>query len=266
MRMPANILPLRESPPGAALRDPEDTMFCLVAGASFVEITSPLYTDNLITFFADDAEVVQWLRARWLDDELRHGELLRDYVQRRWPAFDWETSYKSFLADYGALCTVEKLAPSRALEMVARCVIETGTATFYRMLSAAAQDPELKALAARISADEVHHYKNFYRFFRRYRAIEKPGRAEILCMLWHRLRAVRDEDSLCALKAVHLGRGGAPMSDSAYTALGEALLFDLRRHFPCDMAAKMYIKPLDLPPLLGRAAAGTLGSAVRLML
>jgi hypothetical protein len=219
-----------------------------------------------MAFFAGDPEVVEWLRERWLKDEMRHGELLRAYVRKVWPRFDWDASYRSFLDDYGALCTVENLAPSRALEMVARCVIETGTATFYRMLSDAAHDPELKALAARISADEVHHYKHFYRFFRRYRAIEKPGRAAILRMLWDRLRDVREEDSLCALKAVHMACGdGARLSDGEYTALANALLLAFRRHFPCDMAAKMYLKPLGLPPLLGRAAAGTVGSAVRLI-
>lgn len=263
--MSANVLSLRARLSGGPEPAFDDPLAWLVAGASFIEITSHLYTDNLIALFTGDPEVVKWLRERWLRDEMRHGETLRAYVQRRWPWFDWEAGYRTFLDDYGALCTVENLAPSRALEMVARCVIETGTATFYRMVSEAARDPELKALAARISADEVHHYKHFYRFFRRYRAIEKPGRAAILRTLWRRLRAVRDEDSLCAIKAVHLAcSGGVPLSDAEYAALGNAILLDFKPHFPCDMATRMYLKPLGLPPLLGRAAAGTVSSAVRL--
>ena len=264
--MAVNILPFRTRSSGVALPSSTDPLFWLVAGASFIEITSYLYTDNLIAFFADDPEVVQWLRGHWLKDEMRHGEMLRTYVQKNWPWFDWEAGYRKFLLDYGALCTVENLAQSRALELVARCVIETGTATFYRMVSEGSRDPELKAQAARISADEVHHYKHFYRFFRRYEAIEKPGRASILRTLWARLRDVREEDSFCALKAVHLTcSDDAPMSGAGYAALGNTILLDFKRHFPCNMAAKMYLKPLGLPPLLGRAAAGTFGSAVRLL-
>jgi hypothetical protein len=43
--------------------------------------------------------------------------------------------------------------------VAARCVVETGTATFYRMLSELSREPVLKHLAAEISADELRHYK-----------------------------------------------------------------------------------------------------------
>jgi hypothetical protein len=148
----------------------DQQLFYLVASASFIEITSTLYTRNIVDYFRDDSEVVEWLVREWESEELQHGAALKRYVQTAWPDFDWDAAYRTFLALCTPLCTLEQLADTRALEMSARCVVETGTAAFYRMLSESSEEPVLSALAARISADEVRHYKHFYRYFLRYRA------------------------------------------------------------------------------------------------
>jgi len=127
-------------------------LFDIVASASFIEITSDLYTRNLVEFFRADREVADWLAEHWQREELQHGAALRKYVETAWPDFDWQAGYRLFLADYGPTCTVQRLAPSKALEMASRCVIETGTATFYRALSDLSPEPVLKRLAAEISA------------------------------------------------------------------------------------------------------------------
>ena len=90
-------------------------------------------------------EIVEWLESRWEREELQHGAALKRYVQTAWPDFDWEAAYKLFFAEYSQCCTVEQLAGTRALEMAARCVVETGTATFYRMMSDA--EPRARAEA-----------------------------------------------------------------------------------------------------------------------
>ena len=77
--------------------DGEDPLFYLVAAASFVEITTDLYTRNLIDQFSDDAEIANWLAQHWLPDELQHGQALRRYVQTAWPDFEWDRVYRSFL-------------------------------------------------------------------------------------------------------------------------------------------------------------------------
>ncbi len=44
----------------------EDTrLLYLLTSASFIEITSDLYARNLIEFFGEDRETVQWLEERW---------------------------------------------------------------------------------------------------------------------------------------------------------------------------------------------------------
>src|SRR5882757_4156001 len=222
-------------------------LFYIVASASFVEITSDLYARNLVEYFRHDREIGEWLERVWQKEEVQHGEALRRYVETAWPDFDWDAAYRRFLADYAPLCTVDQLAATRALEMAARCVVETGTASFYRMLSERSREPVLKQLAARISADEVRHYKHFYRYFRRYQALERPGRAAVLHTLWRRVAEIEAEDAFHAFKAVFLGRNAhAEFQRSDYDAYRNSVVQLAKQHYPYDMTVKMLLKPLGL--------------------
>jgi len=245
----------------------DQRLFYIVASASFIEITSDLYTQNLIEFFRHDAEIAEWLAHQWEKEELQHGAALKKYVQTAWPAFDWETAYASFRTDYGATCTVEGLAGTKALEMVARCVVETGTASFYRMLSDLSPDPVLSRLAAEISADEVRHYKHFHRYFRRYRELEKPSRFAVLRTLVGRAAEVDAEDTFYAFRAVFRGsHPGVAFERADYDAYRDGVLNLVRQHFPHGMAVKMLLKPLDMNPLVGRAMLPAVTQATRLFL
>ena len=90
----------------ASVRD-DRRLFDIVASASFIEITSDLYTRNLVEFFASDREVAEWLEQHWQREELQHGAALRKYVETAWPDFDWEAAYRPSIAvvhhDYGAV-------------------------------------------------------------------------------------------------------------------------------------------------------------------
>lgn len=242
-------------------------LFEILASASFIEITSDLYTKNLVEFFRDDAEVAGWLEHRWEKEELQHGVALKKYVQTAWPAFDWEAAYRLFLADYGPLCTVERLAGSRALEMASRCVVETGTASFYRMVSELSSEPVLTRLATAISTDEVRHYKHFHRYFRRYQEIERPSRLAVLRTLLNRAADVEAEDTFCAYKAVFTASHPDVAFERAdYDAYRDGVLHLVRHHFPHAMAVKMLLKPLGLSPMIGRATLPAVTSATRLFL
>lgn len=242
----------------------DQRLFYLVACASFIEITSTLYTRNLVDYFRHDSEVVDWLEREWESEELRHGAALKRYVQAAWPDFCWDDAYRTFLALYKPLCTIEQLAGTRALEMAARCVVETGTAAFYRMLSESSEEPVLSGLAAQISADEVRHYKHFYRYFLRYRAVERPGRAAVLRTLWGRLAAIEAEDAFCAYKAVFIAcHPDCVFQHSDYDAWRDDVLQLVRHHLPHEMAAKMLLKPLDLQAWIGRAVVPVVATASR---
>lgn len=245
----------------------DQRLFYLLASASFIEITTHLYTANQIQFFAGDEEVVGWLAREWEPDELRHGAALRRYVEQAWPEFDWQAGYRDFTVEYGRFCTLDQLEATRALQMAAMCVVETGTSTFYRMLSEAIEEPVLKRLAAAISADEVRHYKHFYRYFLRYRELERPSRTAVMRTLWHRSAEVDAIDSYQAFKSVYIARHpGTPFCKHDYQAYRESILRLGKRHYHYDMAAKMILKPLGLNPTINRAVVPALTSATRLFL
>lgn len=233
-----------------AARANED-FFYLVVCASFIESGSDLYTRNLIDYYAGDPEVEGWLRERWEHEELQHGRALRTYVERVWPEFDWATAFKGFFSDYGRICSPDELEPTRARELVARCVVETGTTAYYRALSDAAPEPVLKQLAAQISKDEVNHFKHFLNYYQLYREREGAGRWVVLRALMQRLLELRDDDAECAIRHAWAGRQPARVHDKAAAAEVQQRMNRLvRRHLPVQLAINMLMKPLRLPRLL----------------
>lgn len=245
----------------------DELLFQLVASASFIEITSDLYTRNLIEYFRDDFELVSWLERHWEPEELQHGAALKRYVETAWPSFDWQQAYAGFIAEYSGCCLIDHLEPTRALEMAARCIVETGTSSFYRMLAAVTSEPILQTIAHNIASDEVRHYKNFYYFFRRYRDRENPGRAAVLKTLWARVHEVDAEDAYIAFKHVfHVSKPDNEFHPGDYTAFRGGVRRLGKDHFPYDMALKMFLKPLGLTSAIGRVVLPSAVAATRFFL
>ena len=227
----------------------DENLFYLVASASFIESGSDLYTQNLVDFFQGDDEVTGWLSNHWEQEELQHGQALRAYVRHVWPEFDWDTAYRGFLAEYATYCKVELLAPTRALEMTARCVVETGTATYYRAMARSTTEPVLRDLATRIATDEVNHYKHFYRFFRRYRAQERLNRFRVMGTIGRRTLELKSEDADCAVRHVVKARAPHRANDAAYVRqLSARMNSTIRTNLSPGAALKMLMRPLELPP------------------
>jgi hypothetical protein len=227
----------------------DESLMSLVAGASLVESASDLYTSNLVEYFKDDPEVAHWLKTQWEPEELQHGRALRAYIARVWPSFDWEQIFRAFLADYGGMCLVETLRPTPALEMVARCVVETGTATLYEAIASRSQEPVLNDIVMRIRQDEIRHFKHFYRYFRKYQRGEQLGRLRVARALVERVAELRSEDAACALRHVFIGRYPDTAADTARVESWiKNISSDAKRGYPFTMAAKMLITPLDLHP------------------
>lgn len=251
-----------------SVRSRED-LFYLVIGASFVEIASDLYTHNLIQLFEGDDEVVQWLQNKWQHEEMRHGYALRDYAKYVWPEFDWQNAYDAFFEEYSAMCTMEEFEPTKGLEMVARCVVETGTATFYTALSQHSTEPVLSGIAARIRAEEVGHYKYFYQYFRHYQKQESASRWRVLGAIRRRIVEARNSDAEVALWHVYAQKH--PEADrqadkKAFQAVISGLGKAVKRHYPVNMAAKMVLRPLSLPPRVNQVVEGPLSRAASWLL
>lgn len=225
----------------------EDLMLLLCA-SSFIESGSDLYTSNLSVFFNGDPEVSEWLNREWEPEELQHGRALKTYIQYVWPEFDWDAAFQSFIDEYSKTCSFEEFERTRALEMVARCVVETGTATLYRAIGECSNEPVLKEITDNIRSDEVRHYKHFFRYFKKYNQIEGHGRLAVLGALMRRVMEIKNEDSEIALRHVFAGRYPDRVRDEAYNRELTARVNKLVRHnLSADMCVKMLLKPLNLP-------------------
>ncbi|WP_050469647.1 ferritin-like domain-containing protein [Herbaspirillum chlorophenolicum] len=229
----------------------DENLFYLVACASFIESGSDLYTHNLVEYYRGDDEVESWLREQWEREELQHGAALRAYVAYVWPEFDWERAYQSFLDEYSQYCKVELLEPTRAQELAARCVVETGTATYYRALARATDEPVLKQLAGLIANDEVNHYKHFYQYFRRYRTLEKIGRSRVLGTLGRRTLELKNEDADCAIRhVVKVHRPDLAADPARLKELTSQMSRTVRINLKPETTIKMIMRPLELPVMV----------------
>ena len=231
----------------ASVRD-DEFLFTTLASASFVEILAQTYSDNLVRHFNGSPEVTHWLDSQWQSEEVQHGRALKAYVQTVWPEFDWDRAHGSFCSEYRQLCTAEQLEPDRDLELIARCVIETGTATFYRALHSYVREPVLRQLLEHISADETAHYTHFRRYFETCNVRSGNGVFAVLATIWRRLREIRSEDACIAFRHVYAERHpDQPVFESDWSAYSLEVRRLARDHYPYAVAVRMLMKPVPMP-------------------
>lgn len=244
----------------------DDALFFLLATSALVEAATHHYASNLIEYYAGDAELASWLRVHWQPEELQHGASLRAYVEAVWPEFSWERAFGGFYPEYAAACTQEELEPSRALEMAARCVVETGTSTLYQTLNTYATEPVLKEITAHLKSDEVRHYSYFYDAYRRYCAANgRPSRWRVARALLRRVLEAFDDDGDIAFRHAWNGRyPDRPCTKADYKAFQSAMRARITPNLPVTMSTKMLLKPLALPPRLNGWAVSLVSGVVRL--
>jgi rubrerythrin len=159
--------------------DPE--IVKLVKAASLVEYNGAAYAHHLCRIFADDRDFQENAR-RWGAEEIQHGNALRRWAELADPNFDFETAFQRFQTGFRVDfdCDVSRRG-SRSGEMVARCMVEVGTSSYYTALRDAVTEPVIKEICRRIAADEIRHYKLFYENLIRCLEREHIG-------FWRRLR------------------------------------------------------------------------------
>lgn len=225
----------------------DEFMFHTLAAASFTEILAELYSHNLIEHFKGNPEIEAWLRRSWREEEVQHGQSLKKYVQTAWPDFDWERAYAAFQVEYGVLCTGELLESDRALELIARCVVETGTSSFYKALNHYVREPVLRQLLDHIRADEVSHYTHFRRYYSGFEAAKRHGVRAVGAVILRRVAAIESEDAYIAFKHAYIGHyPDRPFKDIYWKEFQQTTKRLARRHYPFEMAVKMLIKPVPL--------------------
>jgi len=159
--------------------DPE--ILRIVKAASLVERNGGDYAHYLCNVFADDP-LFQDAARRWGAEEIQHGEALGRWAMLADPGFDHAVACARFTAGFRVPLDADvSVRGSRAGELVARCIVETGTSSYYTALAEATSEPVLRQICRHIAADEFRHYKLFYTHLKRYLARERLG-------FWGRLR------------------------------------------------------------------------------
>lgn len=153
----------------ATLVDPE--VLAVVKTASLVEARAADYVTYLCNVFVDDPDFLAAI-AQWGREERMHGAALAQWAQRADPQFDFEAALAAFCKGFPLpVETAHSIRGSRAGELIARQIVETGTSSFYSAIRDAAREPVLKDIAHRIAQDEFFHYQLFRNHYTRYQKV-----------------------------------------------------------------------------------------------
>jgi hypothetical protein len=178
-------------------------MLMVVKAAAMVERNAGDYTEYLSTVFADDPEFLR-IAADWQVEEVQHGDILGRYAELADPSFVFAERFKKFTDIYQVPKDVAtSVRGSRTGELLARCIVETGTSSFYSALRDATDEPVLKAICHRIAGDEFRHYKTFYVLMKRYIDREGIGMLRRALVAVGRIKETDDDELASAWHAAN---------------------------------------------------------------
>src|ERR1700743_2231889 len=173
----------------------EPVMLAAIKAAALVEYNAPDYVTYLKRVFRNSSsDTLDWIE-RWGAEESQHGRALGRWAEIGDPNFKLEDAFARFRkgytpAHFSDLESAQSIRGSRRGEMIARCVVESGTSSYYSAIRDATDEPVLKEIAGRIAADEYRHYKLFYETLHRQ---DEPDMG-FLKKLWVAATRVRESD------------------------------------------------------------------------
>lgn len=218
--------------------DPD--LVAVVKAASLVEHNSADYADYLCNVFADDP-AFQAAAREWAVEEVQHGEALGRWAEMADPSFNFSESIARFRAGYRIpIEATQSVRGSRTGELTARCVVETGTSSFYSALRDASHEPVLKVICAKIAGDEFRHYKLFYTHMQTYLTREKPSRLRRILVAIGRFREADDDELAFAYHCANAG--DAPYDRKSAAAAYAARAYRCYRPDHVRRAVNMILK------------------------
>ncbi|MGH6740986.1 MAG: ferritin-like domain-containing protein [Bradyrhizobium sp.] len=169
------------------------------------------------------------------------------------PSFDFSTAFARFRSLYRPAhfeSGERSVRGSKRGEMIARCVVESATSSFYSAIRDAAAEPVLNEVAGRIAADEFRHYRLFYEIL--------DAETEPDLPLWRKLWvaatrvAESDDDELaCAYYCANVPVAEAhavPYRRKFFVRAYRAKVGALYRRHHIDKMVKMSVKPAGINP------------------
>ena len=231
------------------------SMVPLVKAAAMVERNGVDYAVYLGRVFVDDPD---FRRAsdNWAVEEVQHGDALGRWAMLADPGWDFEAAFQRYRDGYKLPLDADaSVRGSRTGELIARCMVETGTSSYYTALAEATAEPALQQVCKLIAADEYRHFKLFYDHMRRYLAREQLGVVKRLRIAAGRITESEDDELAYAYHCGNEPAATAYEHERCIAAyMGRAISFYRFRHI--ERAMGMILKSVGLPPRGRLSAAG----------
>ena len=236
--------------------DPE--LVPLVKAAAMVERNGVEYAIYLARVFHDDPDFQQ-ATDNWAIEEVQHGDALGRWAMLADPSWDFQTAFQRYRDGYKLPLDVDSsVRGSRTGELIARCMVEIGTSSYYTAMGENATEPVLQQVCHLIAADEYRHFKLFYDHMKRYLGREEIGVLTRLRIAMGRVTETEDDE---LAYAYHCGNEPPGLAyDHRRCIAGymsKAMGFYRFRHMERSMS--MMLKAIGLPP---RGRMSSMGARV----
>lgn len=219
----------------------------IMKAAAMVERNGTDYAAYLKSVFHDDPDFCQ-AADNWALEEVQHGDALGHWATLADPSWDYAAAFARYKAGY----KIDTLADasvrgSRTGELIARCLVETGTSSYYSAVADASGEPVLQQICRQIAADEFRHFKLFYDHMRRYLERENLWLVQRLRIAAGRITETEDDELAFAFHCANDAPGVAYDHERCLAAyLGKAFAYYRQRHI--DRGMGMILKAVGLPP------------------
>jgi rubrerythrin len=219
----------------------------LVKAAAMVERNGTEYASYLNAVFRDDPDFRTAADA-WALEEVQHGEALAKWAELADPGWDFAAAFLRYRTGYVIKVDADaSIRGSLTGELIARCMVETGTSSYYTALGEATSEPVLKQVCKLIAADEYRHFKLFYDHMRRYLARERLGLINRLRIALARIGESEDDELAFAY---HCGNEpeSQPFQHGRCTAAYMGPAMGYYRYHHIERSTGMVLKAVGLPP------------------
>ena len=220
-------------------------MVPMIKAASLVEYHVPDYGIYLKRVFKEVPLILDQVDS-WVEDEVRDGVALGLWVKKVDQSYDLDGSVERFRSLFRVpLEADESIRGSQTGELVARCIVETGTSSFYSALAHHTQEPLLKAICLAIARDEFCHYKLFYTHLKRLLERNSLSKWHRLWIALQRIQESESDELATAYYAANVSPD-LPYDHTLYSRLYLAPTYALYRLIHIQKAAQMVAKVAGL--------------------
>lgn len=234
-------------------------LLMVIKAAALVEYGAEAYADYLCKVFHDDEEFKEIARA-WALEEVQHGLVLGKWAESIDPSWNLERAMARFRAGYQpehfASEESTSVRGSKSGEMIARCMVETGTSSYYSAIGASVDEPVLKQICAKVAGDEFRHYKLFYDTLNKYLAREGLGKMARLKVALSRIAESEDDELSYAFYAANADEN-EPYDRKIWNREYMKRAYSYYKRPQVDRAVSMVLKAAGFDPkgLTGKAAS-----------